>query len=95
MSEVKRATIEKVVRLNKSMSGLGVVTVTIRDRKQTKIEGVVFRSRLDGRKHRQLRDGESPLHYTIRTRAGSEHEVAVDRMAKVSLREPRHLEAMD
>lgn len=95
MSMKKRETIDRVVKLNKSMSGGGVVTVTVRDRQQTKVEGVAFRRRLDGRKGRQLREGESPLHYVIRSRSGAEREIAVDRMSKVTLRPLRHLEPLD
>lgn len=94
-SKAQRETIDKVVRLNRSMSGGGVLTITLRDRQQTKVEGIAFKSRIDDRKTRQLRDGESTLHYMIRTRSGSEQEIAVDRMGKVTLRPLRHLEPVD
>lgn len=82
----QRATIARVSRLDASMAGKGVVTVTVRDRQRSKLEGVAVRAALDGRGSRALRDGESTLIYTIRSASGREHVLAVDRMEKVGFR---------
>lgn len=82
----RREVVSRVVKLNASMSGRGVVVVTVRDRQRSKVEGVAVRKRHDGRKDRELRAGESPLVYAIKGPSGKVTEVEVDRMKKVALR---------